>query len=106
MSILTEPTNPNQLLRATRRQHNLTLDEIADLLGNSTQRIGQWEKGDPIPLNRIQAWTHNAELPGWVRKMALQMWFISLAQAQAQFEAQLKDLQLGLQEIAALTTDR
>ncbi len=98
MGKLTEAANPNDILRQTRRDQDLTLDEMADWLGVSTQRIGQWENGDVIPLKRIQRWASNTEFPTWLWQMALQMWLASLGLTLLQFGEQLQALQAQLEK--------
>lgn len=71
---------PNQLLKATRRERDLTQDDMADALGISTARINQFEKGESIPLDRIRDWCSNPRLPDWARHMAEQMWYATLEQ--------------------------
>lgn len=88
---------PNQLLRKARKDHDLTLAEMAELLDTSNQRVHQWENGDPIPQERIDNWTKNEALPDWVRKMAYGLAIASVRQVVQTSEERLSELETRIQ---------
>ena len=69
------------ILRKTRRDHEKTLAQMAEWLGTSNQRVSQWESGEPIPAERVNAWIKDETLPDWVRQMARDLEVASLREA-------------------------
>lgn len=92
---------PNQLLRKVRKEHDLTLAEMAELLDTSHQRVAQWEGGDPIPQERIDNWTKNEALPDWVRSMAFDLAIASVRQVIQVSEERLTALENRIQQVPA-----
>ncbi len=83
---------PNKTLKATRKERDLTQDDMADTLGISTARVNQFEKGESIPLGRIHDWCSNPRLPDWARHMAEQMWLSALEEQSAVINEQITQL--------------
>lgn len=96
---------PNHILKATRRERDLTQDDMADALGISTARVNQFEKGESIPLDRIRDWCSNPRLPDWARRMAEQMWHSALEQQQLSLSEQIAALGELLQRDIVITPD-
>jgi len=71
---------PSKIFKATRREREMTMNDFADVLGISTGRVSQIEKGENVSLERIQEWVQDARLPDWARDMAKQMWLAHLGQ--------------------------
>jgi transcriptional regulator with XRE-family HTH domain len=71
---------PYQVLKQTRRDRNMTMEQLAETLGLTTQRISQFERGATVPLQRIREWAGDQKLPDWARAMAKQMWLAALEQ--------------------------
>jgi hypothetical protein len=83
---------PNQILKQTRRFHEMTMEQMAQILGLTTQRISQLEKGDAIPVDRIRDWARSSQLPDWASRMADQMWLAALEQQHAAIGEQIAAL--------------
>lgn len=92
---------PNQLLRKARKDHDLTLAEMATLLDTSNQRVSQWESGDPITQDRIDSWTKDESLPEWVRKMAFDIAIASVRQTIQTSSDRLTELESRIQSTVA-----
>ena len=93
--------NPNRILKQTRRQHEMTLGQMARYLGLTTQRISQIENGDSIPVERIQQWSTSPNLPTWIQNMAHTMWLALLEQQQLAIDKQMDDLRTALKRICS-----
>lgn len=91
-----EIVTSNQILKKTRRDREMTLSAMCDILGVSNQRISQWENGAPVPLERICEWANDERLPDWARAMAHQMWLAAIQQDYARIGTQIADLQKQL----------
>jgi transcriptional regulator with XRE-family HTH domain len=65
---------PNQILKKTRVERKMSLEDMARVLDVTRARVFQWEKGEPIPVERISLWACNSSLPQWALVMGLQMW--------------------------------
>jgi transcriptional regulator with XRE-family HTH domain len=91
--------NPNRILKQARRQHEMTLGQMARYLGLTTQRISQIENGDSIPVERIQQWSTSSDLPTWIQSMAHTMWLAVLEQQQLAIDKQMDDLRTALQRV-------
>ena len=87
---------PNQVLKRTRRFREMTLSQMAECLGLTTQRISQMERGDPIPVERIHEWSNSSGLPEWAHQMAYEMWLSVLEQQQVVISEQIKTLRRTL----------
>lgn len=87
---------PNQVLKRTRRFREMTLSQMAECLGLTTQRISQMERGDPIPVERIHEWSNSSSLPEWAHRMAYEMWLSVLEQQQVVIGEQIKVLRRTL----------
>jgi transcriptional regulator with XRE-family HTH domain len=92
--------NPNRILRQTRRQHEMTLGQMARYLGLTTQRISQIENGDSIPVERIQQWSTSPDLPAWIQSMAHTMWLAVLEKQQLAIDKQMDDLRTALKQVS------
>lgn len=87
---------PNQVLKRTRRFREMTLSQMAECLGLTTQRISQMERGDPIPVERIYEWSNSPGLPEWAHRMAYEMWLAVLEQQQLVIGEQIEVLRKTL----------
>lgn len=79
MELPKQPT-PQQTLTNYRKQHDLTLEALADLLDTSKQRLYQYGAGDPIPFDRIKEWATNPAYDPKVKELAYQLWIAHLYQ--------------------------
>src|SRR3989304_1126121 len=87
---------PPSLRHDPRKANGLTLDQLADIFQVTKQRVFQWEKGDPIPEERLQAVAANPKAPLWLRQLALNLWHVNINARRAR----LLEEKRGLQKIA------
>jgi predicted transcriptional regulator len=83
---------PNMILRKARREHEISLAQMGEWLGATSQRVGQWESGDPIPAERASAWRKDDGLPEWIREMARDIEISSLREQNAAINARIDQL--------------
>ncbi len=87
---------PSLLLRQIRRERNLTLEQMANALDTSKQRISQIENGSPVPFDRIRDWAENSRYEGWVQRMAYQLWVAYLQLETSSIQASINELKSRL----------
>lgn len=81
------------ILRKTRREHEITLAQMGEWLGTTSQRVGQWESGDTMPAERISRWTKDSSVPDWVRQMARDLEIAILKQEHAALGERIAQLE-------------
>lgn len=91
---------PSQILHKTRREHELTLEAMAEVLDTSRQRVHQWENGDDIPQERIDQLLKNESIPDWAKKMVMDMSLASIREILETSEKRLTDLENRIQATA------
>jgi len=87
---------PQYILKQTRRERDMTLGQIAEMLDTSNQRVSQWEQGDAIPVERIRAWANEKRFPEWVHNMAWQMWLAHLEQQHTALGEQMDEVRQSI----------
>jgi transcriptional regulator with XRE-family HTH domain len=97
---------PNQIIRKTRREREMSGEELAEVLGLTRARLSQYENGDPIPPERVQAWLDNKQLPDWARTMCLQIWHASIEQQHQTLSDQINALGDLLQRDILIDADQ
>lgn len=84
------------LLHDARKANGLTLDQLADIFQVTKQRVFQWESGDPIPEERLQAVAANPEAPLWLRQLALKIWQDNINARRARLLEEKRGLQIAM----------
>lgn len=84
---------PNFILRKARRDHDATMDQMGEWLGTTRQRVGQWEGGEAMPPERVNAWVKDEALPNWVRQMARDIEIAELKVEHAALGARIAQLE-------------
>lgn len=88
-----QPMTPQVILRKTRLAHELTLEDMANLLDTSKQRLSQYESGDNIKDEKLTEWAKNDKLPQWVRDMAWQAYIASVRDQIAALSTRLNEIE-------------
>lgn len=83
---------PNTVLWKARREHGASLAQMGLWLGTSGQRVSQWEKGEPIPVERLIAWQQDIALPEWIKEMARSLELADLRERQSAIGARIAQL--------------
>lgn len=84
---------PGQILKKARREREMTLEQMAEVLGLTRARINQYETSDQqIPADRIKEWVNNPRLPDWARNLAYQLWLGTLEQQHETLGEQMTQL--------------
>ena len=84
------------LLHDARKANGLTLDQLANIFQVTKQRVFQWESGDPIPEERLQAVAANPEAPLWLRQLALNLWHANIKARHARLLEEKRGLQIAI----------
>lgn len=92
---------PSQILHKTRREHELTLEAMAEVLDTSRQRVHQWENGETIPQDRIDQLLKNENIPAWAKKMVMDMSIAAIREILETSEKRLTDIENRIQTTAA-----
>jgi len=88
--------NTANTLRQSRKANGLTLDQLAGIFQVTKQRVGQWEKGDPIPDERLQAVAENPEAPLWLRQLTINLWHANINARRARLLEEKRGLQIAI----------
>lgn len=83
---------PGQILKRTRKEREMTLEQMAETFGLTRARLNQYETSDSIPPDRIRDWANNPRLPEWARALAYQLWLATLEQQYATIGEQMTQL--------------
>ncbi len=94
-----------QVLVKFRQTHDLTDDQLAEVLGLTRARWNQYEHGEPVPLARIHAWVLRPGLPDWARQLVNELWLAALRQQQHAIGEHLQQLRGLLAERERRTSE-
>jgi transcriptional regulator with XRE-family HTH domain len=87
-----------QILKTLKRERNLSDDDIATIFGLTRARWNQYLQGQPIPIERIRAWSRQPDLPDWARILVNQLWLATI-------EAQFVSIGEQIQELGTVVAD-
>jgi transcriptional regulator with XRE-family HTH domain len=85
--------NQSNLIRAARRDNDVTLEALGEMFGCTRQRIYQVEAGvNTLPTERVQILATDSAAPEWARDLAFKLWLLNVMDDYAEMFAQLEKL--------------
>ena len=64
---------PQELLKQTRLENKMTLEDMAVHLRFTVGRLSQIENGDPVTMDHVEKWEGDRQLPPFLKAMVVKI---------------------------------